>query len=580
MNPLLLLILIPLIFAAIIPIMPRKSAAYPIALAGTLLSLAVGVAAYFQGQWVPVGPVGPGSGASNVFTMSVPWLPEFGLSFSLGINSVSGLLIALALILGPICVIGSKTAITDRVRTYYFWLLILQAAMVGVFAARDLVLFYIFFEFTLIPMFVLIGVYGSTNRRAASIKFFMYTFTGSVVALAGLVYVAFQYAHAHNGAWTFDIDTLADTARGMSFTEQCWVFGALMAGFAVKVPLFPVHTWLPLAHTEAPTAGSVILAGVLLKLGTYAIYSFVLPFVPAATVHFAPLMAVLAITGIIAVGLVCWVQRDVKKLVAYSSVAHLGFCMLGMFALNVTGMKGSILYMINHGLSTGAIFLCIGMVYERFHTRSMDELGGLAKKMPIWACFMVFFAMASVGLPMLNGFVSEFMCMMGAWQASDNWSKSDFATPGMLGPKFAIVAGTGMIIAAIYTLYMVGKVVWGPLNYPGHDAHSGHGAHGHGDAHGSGHGDHHHGPLPVDLSGREIGILIPLAALCLLLGLYPKPFLSAIDGSTQNTARLVMGNRTNAIPGSPAAAPLPAPTNSPAAASTTVAAEPSKQVTQ
>lgn len=556
---LLVLILIPLIAAAMVPFVPRKNAAYPIALIGTLASAAVGIAAYFQNDWLSP------SAKSDVFAQSFTWMPKLGLSFSLGVNSVSGLLIALTLLLGPICVIASRTAITERVRTYYFWLLVLQAAMVGVFASRDLVLFYIFFEFTLIPMFVLIGVYGSTNRRAASIKFFMYTFTGSVVALAGLLYVAFQHTHAADNPhhlWSFDIDTLAATARAMSFKEQCWVFAALMAGFAVKVPLFPVHTWLPLAHTEAPTAGSVLLAGVLLKLGTYAIYSFVLPFVPAAAFHFAPLIATLAVIGIIAVGLVCWVQRDVKKLVAYSSVAHLGFCMLGMFALNITGLKGSVLYMINHGLSTGAIFLCIGMVYERFHTRSMDELGGLAKKMPIWACFMVFFAMASVGLPMLNGFVSEFMCLMGAWQASDGWKESGlmFGTPGVLGPKFAVIAGTGMIIAAIYTLYMVGKVVWGPLHTPG----------GH-DDHGHGHGAESHGGLPVDLSGREIGILIPLAASCLLLGLYPKPFLSAIDASTRDTVNVVTAGRLPTLPAGDTAQNT-TPTGTPTAAA--------KQVTQ
>ncbi len=563
MDFLLILILIPLIAAALVPFVPRKSAAYPIALGGTLLSAAVGIVAYFQHDWLTA------SAKSDAFAQSIAWMPKLGLTFSLGVNSVSGLLIALTLLLGPICVIASRTAITERVRTYYFWLLVLQAAMVGVFAARDLVLFYIFFEFTLIPMFVLIGVYGSTNRRAASIKFFMYTFTGSVVALAGLVYVAFQHAAAHGGVWTFDIDTLAATARAMTFTEQCWVFAAMMAGFAVKVPLFPVHTWLPLAHTEAPTAGSVILAGVLLKLGTYAIYSFVLPFVPAAAFHFAPLIATLAVVGIIAVGLVCWVQRDVKKLVAYSSVAHLGFCMLGMFALNITGLKGSVLYMINHGLSTGAIFLCIGMMYERYHTRSMDEIGGLARRMPVWACFMVFFAMASVGLPMLNGFVSEFMCLMGAWQASDAWAVSGlaFGTPGVLGPKFAVVAGTGMIIAAIYTLYMVGKVVWGPLRTPGSD--HAHGGHGEGD-----HGAEAHGALPADLSGREIGVLIPLAACCLLLGLYPKPFLSAIDASTRQTVAVVAGGRAPQVPQSGTArSVLPA-------SAATAAAEPVKQVTQ
>lgn len=566
---LLALILIPLIAAAVIPFVPRRNAAYPIALVGTLAALAVGVAAFLQVDWRSAGSAVTTSG-SSVFAQSFDWFPAFGLRLALGINPVSGLLIALTLLLGPICVVASKTAITERVRTYYFWLLVLQAAMVGVFAARDLVLFYIFFEFTLIPMFVLIGVYGSTNRRAAAIKFFMYTFTGSVVALAGLVYVAWRHASGHHGVWTFDIDTLAATARAMTFREQCWVFGALMAGFAVKVPLFPVHTWLPLAHTEAPTAGSVILAGVLLKLGTYAIYSFVLPFVPGAVVHFAPLVAVFAIIGIVCVGLVCWVQRDVKKLVAYSSVAHLGFCMLGMFALNVTGLKGSVLYMINHGLSTGAIFLCIGMVYERFHTRSMDELGGLARRMPVWACFMVFFAMASVGLPMLNGFVSEFMCMMGAWQASDAWAGSGlaFGTTGVLGPKFAAVAGTGMIIAAIYTLYMVGRIVWGPLRLPaGHD----HADHAHAGA-GQGHGDAGHA-LPTDLSAREIGLLLPLAACCLLLGLYPKPFLAAIDGSTQRTAELARAGA--AAPSTPADTAL-APAQPPAA----VGDEPHTQVTQ
>ncbi|HYD02252.1 MAG TPA: NADH-quinone oxidoreductase subunit M [Phycisphaerales bacterium] len=563
MSLLLVLILIPLVAAAIIPAVPRKSWPYPIALIGTLLSAAVGVVAAFQHDWLTA------SGKSEALAFSAPWMPKLGLSFSLGVNSVSGLLIALTLLLGPICVVASRTAITERVRTYYFWLLVLQAAMVGVFSARDLVLFYIFFEFTLIPMFVLIGVYGSTNRRAAAIKFFMYTFTGSVIALAGLLYVAYRHTQAPGNplhAWSFDIDTLAATARAMTTTEQYWVFGALMAGFAVKVPLFPLHTWLPLAHTEAPTAGSVILAGVLLKLGTYAIYSFVLPFVPAAAFHFAPLIATFAIIGIIAVGLVCWVQRDVKKLVAYSSVAHLGFCMLGMFALNITGLKGSVLYMINHGLSTGAIFLCIGMVYERYHTRSMDELGGLAKKMPIWASFMVFFAMASVGLPMLNGFVSEFMCLMGAWQASDSWTGWGLTsgTAGVLGPVYATVAGTGMIIAAIYTLYMIGKVVWGPLHTPGHD-----GGHGHG------HGSEAHGVLPVDLSRREIGLLLPLAACCLLLGLYPKPFLAAIDASTRDTVAVVAaGRNAHAAPSPQPAAAQGAP------AAQTVSAEPSMQVTQ
>jgi NADH-quinone oxidoreductase subunit M len=530
-----LLIFLPLLFALLVPLAGKKQVRL-VALLGMLAPLALGLFMASQVDWMT------GGGSSS--DMNIPWIPEYGLNFALGVDSVSGLLMLLTLILGPICVISSKTAITDRVRTYYGWLLALQTAMLGVFAARDLVLFYICFEFTLIPMFVLINLYGSTNRRAAAVKFFLYTFTGSVIALAGLIYVAwFNSTKINPGVWSFAFTDLMVAAQKMSFSEQSWVFLALMAGFAVKVPIFPLHTWLPLAHTEAPTAGSVILAGVLLKLGTYAIYTFVLPFVPAATIHYAPLMATLSIIGIVAVGLVCWVQRDVKKLVAYSSVAHLGFCMLGMFALNVTGLKGSILYMINHGLSTGAIFLCIGMMYERYHTRSMDEVGGLAKKMPVWACFMVFFAMASVGLPMLNGFVSEFMCLMATFQAGETWVRSGLVgqgfggTIGVLGPTYAAIAGTGMIIAAIYTLYMVGKVVFGPLKVPGGD----HGDHGHGHGHDHGHakGDESHGHLPTDLNAREIGVLVPLAALCLFLGLYPRPVLDAIDRSTQATHQMV-----------------------------------------
>jgi NADH-quinone oxidoreductase subunit M len=289
-------------------------------------------------------------------------------------------------------------------------------------------------------------------------------------------------------------------------------------GFAVKVPLFPLHTWLPLAHTEAPTAGSVILAGVLLKLGTYGIYRFVLAFVPAAVVEHAGFIAVLSIIGIIYAGLICWVQRDVKKLVAYSSVSHLGFCVLGMFALNAAGLTGSVLYMVNHGLSTGALFLLIGMIYERYHTRNMDELKGLAAKMPIWSSFMVFFVMASVGLPGLNGFVSEFLCIFGTFQSGERWGMLPGAAGPTYGPWFAFFAGTGMIVAAIYLLYMVGSVVFGELVEPE---------------------GHHSGALPDDLNGREIGILVPLAALCVFLGVYPQPVLTALEAPVTRIATIV-----------------------------------------
>jgi NADH-quinone oxidoreductase subunit M len=535
-----LLIILPVLFALVVPALPAAKAR-TLALAGTLLPALVGIFALWQFNWAKAGDFQLGS--------RISWMPDLGLSLSVGVDSVSLLLIALTLLLGPIVVLASFSAITEREKTYYAWLLILQGAMTGVFAARDLVLFYICFEFTLVPMWILINLYGSTNRKKAATRFFLYTFTGSMIALAGLMYVVWRAASPLGmGMWTFDIGALQSAAVMMTASEQAWVLLALMAGFAVKVPLFPVHTWLPLAHTEAPTAGSVILAGVLLKLGTYGIYRFALPFAPAAVWEYAPFIAVLAIVGIVYAGLICWVQTDVKKLVAYSSVAHLGFCILGMFALNNTGLSGSVLYMINHGLSTGALFLLIGMVYERYHTRSMKELGGLASKMPIWATFMVFFVMASVGLPGLNGFVSEFLCLIGTFQSDVTWQwPAPGATEGRLGPWMAAIAGTGMIIAAIYLLYMCGKVVWGPLVLPqGHDDHHGHAAHGHeGSAHNT-HDSRSGGEagrtraLPTDLSPREIGILVPLAIGCIVLGVYPKPFLDVLQQPVTNTRLMVM----------------------------------------
>lgn len=532
------LILIPLLGALLVAMSPTGSSR-AIAMMATLVALAVSVVAAVKFDY--------GQAQAMQFLAAVPWFDQLGITLSVGVDSIAGLLILLTTLLGPICIACSTTAITERQKTYYAWFLVLQAAMTGVFASRDLILFYVCFEFTLIPMFILISLWGSTNRKRAAIKFFLYTFTGSVIALAGLVYVAWHHANMSGGVWTFDILTLKDSADNMSPTAQGWVLLALMAGFAVKVPLFPVHTWLPLAHTEAPTAGSVILAGVLLKLGTYAILRFVFAFAPAALVEYAPLLATLSIVGIIYGGLICWVQTDIKKLVAYSSVAHLGFCMLGMFALNGSGVLGAVLYMVNHGLSTGALFLLIGMVYERYHTRSMKELGGLASKMPVWSTFMVFFVMASVGLPGLNGFVSEFLCMKGAFQASSAWGSGVWnsvggplpgATVGNLGPWYAFIAGTGVIIAAMYLLYMTGKIVWGTLVEP-----AGHGGHGHGHGTDAAHGSHEsHSTLPVDLNRREVLTLVPLAALCLFLGVYPKPVINALTPAVSQAVRTVHEN--------------------------------------
>ncbi len=538
---LLSLMLIPLVAAALVPLVSKKQVPW-VALLGTLAPmLPVGMLLASHAWFAdPTNAAAPA--VIRIAESHGSWFADLGIAFNLRIDGLSMSLVALTALLGPLCVLGSWTAINQHVRTFYGWLLVLQSAMYGVFCAQDLIIFYICFEFTLVPMFVLISLFGSSNRKAAAIKFFLYTFTGSVVALAGLVYVAWFHAtqiaptlnaaaFAAGSQWTFDIPTLMASAQRMPATTQAWVFAAMMIGFAVKVPLFPLHTWLPLAHTEAPTAGSVVLAGVLLKLGTYAIFTFAIPFTPLATIAHAPLIGTLAILGILVGGLICWVQTDVKKLVAYSSVAHLGFCMLGLFALNTAGLQGAVLYMINHGLSTGALFLCIGFMYERYHTRSMHEVGGLAARMPIWATFTVFFSMASVGLPGLNGFVSEFLCVMGAFQASDTYRLGAGMQGAGLGPWYAALAGVGMIIGAIYILYMVGRVVFGPLKEP--PGHSDHHAPGH-DTHGAP-GEH---ALPADLTAREILALTPLAILCFVLGVYPRPLMNMVMPNVQEHVRL------------------------------------------
>ncbi|MDP7029132.1 MAG: NADH-quinone oxidoreductase subunit M [Phycisphaerales bacterium] len=494
-----LLMVVPLAGAIVIMLAPAR-AARGIAMIATLAGAGIAVAAAtnFDG-W--------GTGGWGLEFQS-ELLPTLGITLTLGADSVSLMLILLTALLMPLAVLGSWTAVTTRLREYYGWMLVLSTAMIGVFLARDLLVFYICFEFTLVPMYFLIAIYGSGNRAWASLKFFIYTFLGSLIALAGLLYVVWQHA-AVAGAWSFSIPELAAFAStGLTSVEQAWILLALMAGFAVKIPLFPVHTWLPLAHTEAPTAGSVLLAGVLLKLGTYGLYRFVLPMVPAAVVEWAPLIAVLSIIGILYAALICWVQTDVKKLVAYSSVSHLGFCVLGLVALNPLGLQGSVLYMINHGLSTGALFFLIGMMYERYHTRDMGQVGGLASKMPVWSCFMVFFVLASVGLPGLNGFVSEFLCLIGTFAAGGSG-----AYPGVLGPWLAAIAAIGMIFAAMYLLIMVGKIVFGTLREP----------------------PGHASDMPSDLNFREIVVLVPLAIGCILLGVQPDLAIHAMEGAVADT---------------------------------------------
>ena len=504
-----LLVLIPTVAGLGLLALPRGRAGLvkTIALAATLVTFALSVLMCLHFDWQNAG--------SFHFGYSLDWVPQFGIGLDMGIDSISLWLTMLTTFLMPITVLGSFTAVKDRHKEFFMWLLVLQGAMTGVFVARDVIFFYICFELTLIPLYFLIGIFGSDNRLWASKKFFIFTLTGSLLTFAGLMYVAWTHAQTH-GAWDFGIAQLTRTALGMSPSQQAWILGALLSGFAVKVPLFPVHTWLPLAHTEAPTAGSVILAGVLLKLGTYGLLRFAIPMVPDAVVEYAPYIGIFAVIGILYAALICWVQQDIKKLVAYSSISHLGFCVLGMFALNQHGVGGSVMYMINHGLSTGALFLCVGMIYERYHTRDMNKLSGLGKALPVWSTFMVFFCMASVGLPGLNGFVGEFLTLLGT-----------FTADGVLGYQFAVVAAIGLILGAIYILYMVGRVIMGPTAEPAEYA----------------------GKVK-DLNVREIAVLTPLAVACLVLGLFPTPILSTLEPAIFNTtasARMVLDQKTNTM---------------------------------
>ena len=499
-----LLLLLPILSAVAIAFAPTKSAKW-IAAAGTSVIFAISV----MFAWAFTGW---SSGAIAPLDAVTPILPEFGINISLGASSVGVMLILLTAFLMPLAMIGSFTAIREREKEYYAWFLVLEATMLGVFLARDAVFFYTCFEFSLVPMYFLIAIFGGAERRAASIKFFIYMFFGSVFTLAGLIYIAVQYKLQIGNGWSFDLDTLvafSSNPEYMSKNQQFWIFVLLMTGFAVKVPFFPVHTWLPLAHDQAPTAGSVILAGALLKFGTYGVYRIALPAAPVGAIELDQFFAIICLIGIVNAALICWVQHDVKKLIAYSSVSHLCFCMLGMFSLNSIGTTGAFMYMINHGLSTGALFLCIGMIYERYHTKDMDKLGGLFRRMPVWSFFMVFFTLSSLGLPGLNGFVGEFLCLMGCFTADVD---AVAGYPGLLGPWYAIIAVLGLIVSAMYLLIMLGKIVWGPLREPLDHAHASHAA----------------SALPRDLSLREISILTPIALVSLFIGFYPNPMLQPI----------------------------------------------------
>jgi NADH-quinone oxidoreductase subunit M len=449
---------------------------------------------------------------------SLSWLGEaspIDIQFSVGLDGLSLWLFALSALLLFTSVLVSWEAIGDRPATFYSLLLILGSGMLGVFAARDIIVFYIFFEFTLIPLFLLVGVWGSEDRRYAATKFFLYTVTGSLLTFLGLLaIVLWDYNHSSLGVMTFSIPDLTENLaeHPIDAPYQLWIFLALFAGFAIKVPLFPLHTWLPLAHTQAPTAGSVILAGVLLKIGTYGFARFNIPMLPDATATCVPWILGLSAAGIIYGALVALAQSDMKRLIAYSSVSHLGFCMLGLFALTGLGVEGGVLQMINHGLSTGGLFAVVGMIYERYHTREIHELGGLSRRTPVLAFFFVLFTLSSIGLPGMNGFAGEFLVLAGMFQRA--WTAAP-AAHELSYKVIAVVSVFGVVLGAWYMLYLVQRVFFGPLKEPAN-------------------GESH----PVrDLSPREIAALVPLVVFVFWIGLQPEYFLSRMQPTLEPMSR-------------------------------------------
>ena len=452
------------------------------------------------------------------FAERVPWIDALGVQYSVGIDGISLLLVLLTTMLGSIAILSSWESIQDRAKEYYIFMLMLQTGMLGVFISLDFFMFYVFWEVMLVPMYFLIGVWGGPRKLYAAIKFFLYTLVGSVLLLLGILSLYFQYpaiaaavpeiANQFGTGYTFDILAFQAMGQYLSFPIQYWVFLAFFVGFAIKVPMFPFHTWLPDAHVQAPTAGSVILAGVLLKMGTYGFVRFSLPILPEASVHFVPHMITLAIIAIIYGALVAMMQKDMKSLVAYSSVSHMGFIMLGMFALNPNGLNGSILQQINHGISTGALFLIVGIIYDRRHTREISEFGGLSTIMPVYATVFLIMTMSSIGLPLLNGFIGEFAILQGALQENLWW---------------AVAGASGIVLGAAYMLWLYQRTMFGKLDNPANEK------------------------LP-DMNLREFVTLAPLIVMAFWIGIYPAPFFKALDGPVNKIVESVRPGYFDANP--------------------------------
>jgi NADH-quinone oxidoreductase subunit M len=498
MMPILSTILwLPLLTAVVLGFFPRtatsaiKGAGFIASLATFLISL---------GLWTRWDD----TQAGFQFVERLPWIPEWGISYALGVDGISLWLVLLTTFLTPLVFLSSWNAVHKHPKEYVIAFLVMETAMIGAFIATDLLLFYICFELTLLPMYLVIGVWGGANRIYAAIKFFLFTIAGSLLMLLAILYLVFRSYH-QTGLATFDIVQLYGTS--LAPTAQVLMFFAFALAFGIKVPLFPLHTWLPDAHVEAPTAGSVILAGVMLKMGTYGFLRFVLPFFPEASMRYAPLLIALSVIGIIYGALVAWVQPDMKKLVAYSSVSHLGFCVLGIFAMNQTSIEGSILQMVNHGLSTGALFMLVGVIYERRHTRLLADYGGIGRTMPVFTTLFIISVLSSVGLPGLNGFVGEFLILAGTFKAS---------------PVAGTLAATGVILAAIYLLWLVQRVFFGPITIEENRT------------------------IP-DIKWNELAAVIPLIVLMVWIGVHPNTFLKKMQPSVKQLLVQVNGTAAERV---------------------------------
>lgn len=521
-------IVVPLIGAVLALALGRagRAAVRATALVVTLVTLALTCAIVMS--YPATGQAGAGFGVTTFDWLGAdsPWR----IQFAVGLDGLGLWLFALSSLLMVTAVLVSWEAIDHGAPLYYAMLLLLEAGCLGVFAAQDIILFYIFFEFTLIPLFFLIGIWGSEQRQYAARKFFVYTLVGSFLTFLSLLAIVLWDAR-HTGRMTFSIPELTASLQAHPIEPLSWqlaVFWGLFAGFAIKVPLFPLHTWLPLAHVQAPTAGSVFLAGILLKIGTYGFVRFNMAMLPAATAACMTWMLWLAVAGILYGALVALAQSDIKRLIAYSSVSHLGYCMLGLFALNRLGMQGGTLQMVNHGISTGALFALVGMLYERYHTREIRQFGGLARRLPWLAFFMLVFTLSSIGLPGTNGFTGEFLVLIGMFQRA--WGESSSVDWGQL-QIISVLAVGGVVLGAWYMLWMVQRVFFGPLREP----------------HAAGES------AARDLSAREVAALAPLAVLVVWIGLQPSFFLErmapTLDGVTAVARESLDGTPPAPLPG-------------------------------